>query len=279
MAFDVFISYPHQDKTTADAACARLEAEGIRCWIAPRDIAPSADWAASIIEAIDNCRLMILIFSGHTNHSRQVGREVQQAFDGEKPVVPFRIENVAPEHALRYYMGSVHWLDALSQPVEQHLQRLTAAVKLLLEATAPGAAPQSGQPPKQDKPEVHQRSDGEMREKGDRAIPDLVRVTEDTSDKVSQPGIVKKVDGQRNDGLIVVRTSGAIFLTVALIAVTAIALFFLVRNALPSHETMTKCITAGGSGGGCGGNSFLYVVATGVVIAAWRCLVWIWRQR
>jgi hypothetical protein len=37
MAHDVFISYPHQEKATADAVCARLENEDIRCWIAPRD--------------------------------------------------------------------------------------------------------------------------------------------------------------------------------------------------------------------------------------------------
>jgi anti-sigma-K factor RskA len=132
MAFDVFISYPHQDKLTADAACAKLEAEGIRTWIAPRDISPSADWAASIVDAIDNCRVMVLVFSGHTNRSRQVHREVQQAFDGEKPVVPFRIESVAPEKALRYYMGSVHWLDALTPPIEQHLEKLVASVVALV---------------------------------------------------------------------------------------------------------------------------------------------------
>jgi hypothetical protein len=66
MVFDVFISYPHQDKAMADATCAKLEAEGIRCWLAPRDISPGADWAASIVDAIDGCRVMVLIFSGHT---------------------------------------------------------------------------------------------------------------------------------------------------------------------------------------------------------------------
>jgi hypothetical protein len=137
MVFDVFISYPHQDRAIANAMCATLEAHGIRCWIAPRDIAPSAEWAASIVEAIDSCRVMVLIFSGHTNRSRQVSREVQQAFDGEKPVIPFRIENVAPEKSLRYYMGSVHWLDALTLPLEHHLQRLTTAVQALLVATGP----------------------------------------------------------------------------------------------------------------------------------------------
>jgi uncharacterized membrane protein YhaH (DUF805 family) len=142
MNFDVFISYPHENKAVADAACAKLEAEGIRCWIAPRDIAPSADWASSIVDAIDNCYVMVLIFSAHTNRSKQVGREVQQAFDGEKPVVPFRIENVAPEKSLRYYMGSVHWLDALTPPFEQHLQKLVASVRALITAKAPEVAGQ-----------------------------------------------------------------------------------------------------------------------------------------
>lgn len=88
---------------------------------------------------------MVLIFSAHTNRSRQVGREVQQAFDGEKPVVPFRIENVAPEKSLRYYMGSVHWLDALTPPLEQHLQSLTASVQALIKATTSEVARQREQ--------------------------------------------------------------------------------------------------------------------------------------
>jgi formylglycine-generating enzyme required for sulfatase activity len=139
MTFDVFISYPHQDKAAADAACAKLEAEGIRCWIAPRDIAPSADWAASIIGAIDSCRVMVLIFSSSANRSKQVHREVQQAFDVEKPVVPFRIEGISPEGTLRYYMGPVHWLDAVTPPLEQHLEKLVAAVAALVRTSTPGA--------------------------------------------------------------------------------------------------------------------------------------------
>ncbi|MCX7311520.1 MAG: TIR domain-containing protein [Alphaproteobacteria bacterium] len=115
--------------------------------MAPRDISPSADWAASIVDAIENCRVMVLIFSGHTNRSRQVSREVQQAFDGEKPVIPFRIENVSPEKSLRYYMGSVHWLDALTPPIEQHLQRLASAVRALLTATPSEADAQTARTP------------------------------------------------------------------------------------------------------------------------------------
>jgi tetratricopeptide (TPR) repeat protein len=133
MAFDVFICYPHQNKTVADAACAKLEGAGVRCWIAPRDITPSAEWAASIIDAIDQCRLMVLIFSVHSNRSKQVHREVQRAFDGEKPVIPFRIDDILPDKSLAYYMGAVHWLDALTAPLESHLEKLVAAVSRILQ--------------------------------------------------------------------------------------------------------------------------------------------------
>jgi hypothetical protein len=135
MAHDVFISYPHQNKTVADAACAKLEAAGIRCWIAPRDIAPSAEWAASIVEGIDLCRVMVLIFSTHANGSKQIHREVQHAFDSEKPVVPFRLENVLPSGTMRYYMSAVHWLDALTPPLDQHLERLVESVRALVDGT------------------------------------------------------------------------------------------------------------------------------------------------
>ena len=79
MIYDVFISHSTRDKTAADAACAALEAAGIRCWIAPRDITPGAEWGEAIIEAINQCRVMVLIFSTNANESSQIRREVERA--------------------------------------------------------------------------------------------------------------------------------------------------------------------------------------------------------
>src|ERR1700733_8701868 len=132
MPFDVFISHSQQDKVAADAACSALEAAGIRCWIAPRDVPPGAQWPAAIIDAIDHCRAMVLIFSSGANQSKQVYREVQRAFDKEVPVVPFRIENVTPEHSLAYYVETVHWLDAVTPPFENHLKELAVSIAALL---------------------------------------------------------------------------------------------------------------------------------------------------
>ena len=135
--FDVFISYSHVDKATADATCATLEQAGIRCWIAPRDITPGDEWGAAIVKAIDQCRAMVLIFSSSANSSKQIRREVERAVNGGVPIIPVRIENVVPTEAMAYFMSTVHWLDAMTAPLENHLQRLTQSIKALLQSDAP----------------------------------------------------------------------------------------------------------------------------------------------
>lgn len=132
MAHDIFISYSTKDKPTADAACATLEAAGIRCWIAPRDILPGMEWGDSIIRAINDCRAMVLVFSSNANDSQQIRREVERAVSKGVPVIPLRIEDIAPTHSLEYFIGTVHWLDALTPPLESHLHRLSENVAALL---------------------------------------------------------------------------------------------------------------------------------------------------
>jgi hypothetical protein len=152
MAHDVYISYSHVDKAAADAACATLERAGIRCWIAPRDITPGDEWSAAIIKAIDQCRAMVLIFSQNANTSRQIRREVERAITVGIPLVPVRIEDVVPTESLAYFMGTVHWLDAMTPPFENHLVKLADSLKALLQArpssplagTAPFTAPGEG---------------------------------------------------------------------------------------------------------------------------------------
>jgi hypothetical protein len=140
VAHDVFISYSHHDKPEADAVCARLEAEGIRCWIAPGDVVPGEEWGASIVDAIRTSRVMVLVFSRHANVSPQIRREVERAVNAEIVLIPFRIEDVAPERGLEYFLGTPHWLDALTPPLEAHLDRVAVAVAGFLEANEPAKA-------------------------------------------------------------------------------------------------------------------------------------------
>jgi hypothetical protein len=116
LAHDAFISYSHMDKLTAEAVCVALEAAGIRCWIAPRDIAPGAEWGESIVNGIDRCPVMVLIFSSNANESRQVRREVERAVNRGLTIVPMRLEQTEPRRSLAYFLAGIHWLDALTPP-------------------------------------------------------------------------------------------------------------------------------------------------------------------
>ncbi len=116
MAHDVFVSYSVKDKTTADAICAALEANGIRVWIAPRDVMPGSDWGESIIEAIEQSKVMILVFSANSNASPQIKREIERAVNKGVTVVPFRIDDILPSKTLEYFISTQHWLDAFTPP-------------------------------------------------------------------------------------------------------------------------------------------------------------------
>lgn len=129
MSGKVFVSYSQADRGCATALVAHLESEGIECWIAPRDISPAADWAAAIIDAIAAARLMVLVFSGSSNVSPQVRREVERAVHKRRPILPFRLEDVMPSSSLEYFLSSQHWMDAFPGPLEPHYERLCSYLK------------------------------------------------------------------------------------------------------------------------------------------------------
>ena len=132
MAHDVFISHSTKNKQVADAICATLENAAIRCWIAPRDVQPGRSFAGEITRAINGSKAIVLIFSADSNNSEQILRELQLAANARLHIIQFRIEDVAPNEDLQYYLSTPHWFDATTAPLEKHLGRLAIALKTLL---------------------------------------------------------------------------------------------------------------------------------------------------
>jgi hypothetical protein len=133
---DVFISYAHVDKPIADGACAKLESRNIRCWMAPRDVLPGMDFPASIIKGIEGSRVMVLVFSSHSNVSPHVLREITSAVNKGIIIVPFRIEDISPTKSMEYLISVPHWLDAITPPMEQHFDLLALTIEKILSDTS-----------------------------------------------------------------------------------------------------------------------------------------------
>ncbi|MCJ7446691.1 MAG: SUMF1/EgtB/PvdO family nonheme iron enzyme [Bacteroidales bacterium] len=132
MAHDVFISYSNKDKNAADAVCSIMEKNGIRCWIAPRNITPGAPFAEAIIDGIKGSKVFILVYSSNSNQSNQVVKEVDRAVHHRLAIIPLRLEDVPMSKQLEYYVSDVHWLDALTPPLEKHIDKLCKVVQMLL---------------------------------------------------------------------------------------------------------------------------------------------------
>jgi formylglycine-generating enzyme required for sulfatase activity/serine/threonine protein kinase len=125
----VFVSHASADAAFASSLVAALEAAGVRCWVAPRDIPAGADYASAIMGGLAAARMLLLVYSRHSVASEHVRREVERAVSRNVPVVPVRLEAVPPSPALEYMISSSQWVDAFPAPPEQHAAKVVEAVR------------------------------------------------------------------------------------------------------------------------------------------------------
>ena len=89
---------------------------------------PGEEWQKSIVEAIEACQIIVVVFSLDADKSPQVLREVTQGINKGKKLILFRIEDAKPSGSMEFAFTSVHWLDAFTLPMERHLFELGEAV-------------------------------------------------------------------------------------------------------------------------------------------------------
>lgn len=112
MNHDVFISYSSKDSTAALAICHCLEQNGIRCWIAPRNIPPGAEYGNLIDDAIKDSKAVVVLFSEKAVASPWVNGELNIAFEEQKTIIPFRLDKTPLKGQSRVMLNQIHWIDA-----------------------------------------------------------------------------------------------------------------------------------------------------------------------
>jgi hypothetical protein len=112
--------------------CAALEAKGMRCWIAPRDIIVGRGWGESIVHALDQCPVLIVVLTANANRSRHVVREVERADSKGAWIIPLKLAAVELNKSLEYFLSATHWLDATRPPLDSCLDSLAHTVAKVL---------------------------------------------------------------------------------------------------------------------------------------------------
>jgi hypothetical protein len=111
MSADLFISHAARDAAAASRLCVELEGRGFSCWLASRDVAPGENFQVAIVRAIRGARTMLLVFTEAANASDEVAKELALASQTKLPVVPLRVENVAPSETFAYEFATRQWID------------------------------------------------------------------------------------------------------------------------------------------------------------------------
>lgn len=125
---DVFISHSSKDKEIAEAICSSLEALGIKCWMAPRDIRGGEDWSAAITEAISRSKVFIVVYSKNSAQSTQVPREIALADSAHSHIIPYKVDDTELSASFKYYLTANHWVNANSGSDSMNIDGIVSAV-------------------------------------------------------------------------------------------------------------------------------------------------------
>jgi TolB-like protein/tetratricopeptide (TPR) repeat protein len=125
---DIFVSYASQDAAVANSIVENLERCGLRCWMAPRDVKPGAQYADAIVAAINEAEAIVLVLSQSAVASSHVAREVERAASKHKPIIAFRIDAAALNRALEYFLSNSQWIDVVKLGMPAAFVKLSEAV-------------------------------------------------------------------------------------------------------------------------------------------------------
>ncbi len=134
MAHDVFISYSSKNKAVADIICNGLENRHIRCWYAPRDITPGDMYGEAISNAIKGTRVFVVVYSNESRTSKPVLQEIELATRAECVIIPFKTTLDTFEGAFDYYLSNIHWIDAVTPPMDKRVSELADVVEHILQS-------------------------------------------------------------------------------------------------------------------------------------------------
>ena len=116
---DIFISYKsnnpelgNNDETVANELCTALERAGITCWIAPRNIPFGSRYDDEIVDAIEGCHAILVVFSKHTYNSKWMPDEARIAYENGKTMFSFIIDDSQFQKKWKLYLGGSQKIDA-----------------------------------------------------------------------------------------------------------------------------------------------------------------------
>ena len=118
----VFISYSSKEYDKANALKQVLEANEISCWMAPQSIPSGSDYSREIPKAIKSCEIFLLILSEASQVSRWVPKELDNAINEGKIIIPFHTDESNLTEGFNFMLSNVQRIEAFSRLSDAYKQ-------------------------------------------------------------------------------------------------------------------------------------------------------------
>jgi hypothetical protein len=112
---DLFLSYSRADRPLAEQFVKTAAARGVNVWY-DEDIEGGRDWRDRIVVALGSAKALVILFSEHSNDSRQLIKELAVADNMRKQVIPVLISNCEPKGPYLYELASRNWIPIYPNP-------------------------------------------------------------------------------------------------------------------------------------------------------------------
>lgn len=103
----IFISYKSDEFDIANKVRLFLENANLTCWMAPMSIKGGCSYAIEIPRAIHDCKIFVLILSEKSQNSIWVPKELDQAINARKKIIPIVIENFKLNNEFEFYLSNI----------------------------------------------------------------------------------------------------------------------------------------------------------------------------
>ena len=125
MGAEVFISYSSLDRDRVMPAVESLRGNGISVWVDEGNIHAADLWSEQIVQAIADCRVMVVMLSQNSTDSHNVVKEVMLASEQKKALLPVYLEPADIPAKLQYQLAGIQHLELYGENEQQVLEDLS----------------------------------------------------------------------------------------------------------------------------------------------------------
>ena len=124
MGAEVFVSYSSLDRDRVMPVVESLRGNGISVWVDEGNIHAADLWSEQIVQAIADCRVMVVMLSQNSTDSHNVVKEVMLASEQKKALLPVYLEPADIPANLQYQLAGIQHLELYGENEQQVLEDL-----------------------------------------------------------------------------------------------------------------------------------------------------------